>query len=332
MIPVRDTVPSRNYPIVTHSIIGINVVFFLMQMMHVMNVDRFVYYYGLVPARYSSSHYSQYFTSFEQVAAFFSYMFIHGGFLHLLGNMWSLYIFGDNVEDYFGHFRYFVFYILCGLASGISHLVLNVNSNIPTIGASGAIAGVMGAYLLLHPRAKILTLIPIIIIPYFVEIPAYFFLGFWFIMQFFNATVSQGNAGGVAWWAHIGGFMFGIMLLKFLPTLPSTGVSDRLREVTVKKKTPKLQVIHPAARGNEPDLYGSLTVTTLEAFGGTEKLVNIPWGFQKRLYKVIIPARTKSGNLLRLSGLGKIMPDGRRGDLFLKVTVAALNKPMQGTF
>ncbi len=214
MIPLRDINPSRNFPVVNTLLIGINVVVFFLQMSQGNEMDRFVYTYGLVPARYAISHVSAYFTPFQQVFSFISFMFLHGGFLHLLGNMWSLYIFGDNVEDRLGPFRYLLFYLLCGLASGVSHLLLNMNSTIPTIGASGAIAGVMGAYLVLHPRSRILTLIPILIFPWFVEIPAFFFIGFWFVLQLLNAAGSHGGGGGIAWWAHIGGFLFGIVFLK----------------------------------------------------------------------------------------------------------------------
>ncbi|MCP5053816.1 MAG: rhomboid family intramembrane serine protease, partial [bacterium] len=245
MIPIRDTIPSLNYPVVNTSIIGINVVIFLLQLMQGGDMDRFIFLYGLVPARYSIPHVSSYFNTGQQLLSLVSFMFLHGGFIHLLGNMWSLYIFGDNVEDRLGHLRYLLFYLLCGFASGLSHLVLNLQSNVPTIGASGAIAGVMGAYFILHPNAKILTLIPIIFIPWFIEIPAYFFLGFWFILQFINAAGSQGATGGIAWWAHIGGFIFGILFLKLFLVLPGAGVTDKVRHLTAKKKTPKLQVIRP---------------------------------------------------------------------------------------
>jgi hypothetical protein len=257
----------------------------------------------------------------QQLFSLLSFMFLHGGFWHLLGNMWSLYIFGDNIEDRLGPFRYLVFYLLCGLLSGFTHLIFNLHSNIPTIGASGAIAGVMGAYLILYPNAKILTLIPIIFIPWFVEIPAFFFLGLWFVIQFISATGSHGGAGGIAWWAHIGGFIFGIVCLKVFLALPRTGVSAPVRKVTAKRKTHRLQVIRPVGPGKDPHLYGVITITSFEALTGTLKLVNIPWGFQKRLVKVAVPAGVHAGSKLRLKGLGKITPDGHRGDLFLKVAI-----------
>jgi len=322
MIPIRDTIPSKNYSVVNNSIIGINVVVYLLQISMVPDLNRFVYIYGLVPARYSIPQISSYFTTSQQLFSLLSFMFLHGGFWHLLGNMWFLYIFGDNIEDRLGPVRYLVFYLLCGITSGLSHIIINLHSNIPTIGASGAIAGVMGAYLILYPHAKILTLIPIIFIPWFVEIPAFFFLGLWFFIQFISAAGSHGGIGGIAWWAHIGGFIFGIIYLKILLAFPGTGVSAQMRKVTAKRKTHRLQVIQPVGPGKDPHLYGTITITSFEALTGTLKLVNIPWGFQKRLVRVSVPAGVQEGSKLRLKGLGKTTPDGLRGDLYLKVAIA----------
>jgi membrane associated rhomboid family serine protease len=321
MIPLRDTTPTRSYPVVNLTLIGVNVVLFIVQLSQGSEWNRFVYTYGLVPARYSIPRYSEYFSIFQQTLSFLSYMFLHGGFVHLLGNMWSLYIFGDNVEDRLGPLRYLGFYLLCGVASGVSHLLLNLDSNLPTIGASGAIAGVMGAYFILHPRSKILTLIPILFIPYFIEIPAYFFLGIWFVLQFINATISPGQAGGVAWWAHIGGFVFGIIFLKLLLILPETGWPINIRRVTARKKTPRLQVIRPAGLSPDPHLYGVITITPHEAAGGTRKLINIPQGFRKRLLRVTVPPGVRAGSKLRLKGLGKESGSNVRGDLYLKVAI-----------
>lgn len=321
MIPIRDTIASKNYPVVNNTIIGINVVLFLFELSQGANLDRFVYIYGLVPARYSMPQISSYFTTGQQLLSFLSFMFLHGGFWHLLGNMWFLYIFGDNVEDRLGPFRYLVFYLLCGITSGLFHLLLNLHSNMPTIGASGAIAGVMGAYLILYPHSKILTLIPIIFIPWFIEIPAFFFLGFWFVLQFLNAAGSHGNIGGIAWWAHIGGFVFGIVFLKIFLVLPETGVSGKMRRVTAKRKTHRLQVVRPGGLGKDPHLYGTIDITSFEALTGTQKLINIPKGFQKRIVKVIVPPGVKEGSKLRLKGMGKTGSDGQRGDLYLKVII-----------
>jgi membrane associated rhomboid family serine protease len=325
MIPIRDTLPSKNKPLVNNSIIGINIVIYMVQLAQGANIDRFVFYYGLVPARYTVPQMAAHFTIGQQVIALISFMFLHGGFMHLLGNMWSLYIFGDNVEDRLGPLRYTIFYLLCGLMSGVSHLLLNPHSAIPTIGASGAIAGVMGAYFLLHPTAKVLTLIPIIIIPWFVEIPAFFFLGLWFLIQFVNAAGADGATGGIAWWAHIGGFVFGMIFIKLIGALPSAGVSKRVRKVTAKKHSHRLQVIRPASSPKEDNLYGTIEITPYEAAAGTKKLVNIPWGFQKRIVNVLVPAGMSEGKVLRLKGMGKIKSDGGRGDLLLKVRVTPLS-------
>jgi len=198
MIPIRDTIRSETYPIVNMVLIATNVVLFLVQLS--VGMGAMIHTFGLIPLRYS--HPTMHVSTGQQIVSFFSFMFLHGGFLHLIGNMWSLYIFGDNVEDHLGHLRYLAFYLLCGLASGASHLVLNWQSPIPTIGASGAIAGVMGAYFILYPRAKVLTLIPIFFFIQFVELPAYVFLGIWVLFQFLNAAGASAQAGGIAWWAN----------------------------------------------------------------------------------------------------------------------------------
>jgi hypothetical protein len=217
--------------------------------------------------------------------------------------------------------RYLVFYLLSGLASGAFHLFFNLHSNIPTIGASGAIAGVMGAYLLLHPHSKILTLIPIIIIPYFIEVPSYIFMGVWFFLQVINAAGSQADMGGIAWWAHIGGFISGMFFLKMALLLPATGASQPLRKMATKKKSHHLQVVRPVSTTNSPDLHGIITVTPFEAASGTVKVVNVPWGFHKRIFNVTVPPGVREGSKLRLRGMGQILPDGSRGDLYLKVQI-----------
>ena len=321
MIPLRDTVQARKYPVVNNVLIGINVLVFLFQLSLGAEGERFIYIFGLVPARYTNPQISVYFSTLYQLFSFLSFMFLHGGFWHLLGNMWTLYIFGDNVEDRLGHLRYLIFYLVCGLASGLSHLLLNLNSTVPTIGASGAIAGVMGAYFILYPRSKILTLIPIFFIPYFLEIPAYFFLGLWFILQFISAAGSHAEAGGVAWWAHIGGFIFGMLCLKVLLVLPAPKAPGVFRRATERRKTPHLQVIRPIGPGPDPNLYAILNITAHEAAAGTYKLVNIPWGFHKRLFRVVVPAGIQEGHKLRLRGLGKQSTAGEQGDLYLKVQI-----------
>lgn len=325
MIPIRDTVTSKNYPVVNTTLIAINVVVFFFQMSMGAGLEKFVYTYGLVPARYSVPYIASHFTIAQQLFALISFMFIHGGFWHLLGNMWSLYIFGDNVEDRFGSFYYLIFYLLSGLISGLCHLFINYNSAVPTIGASGAIAGVMGAYLILYPNAKILTLIPIIIIPLFVEIPAFFFLGFWFVLQVFNAAASNAFSSGIAWWAHIGGFVFGVFSLKLFNILPVSSFAGTLKSASLKrKKTPRLQVLRPSGPARDFNLYEVIQITPYEAVAGAKKMVNIPWGFSNRFYNIVIPAGTREGTILRLKGMGWRTPDGQKGDLLLKVHIQQL--------
>jgi membrane associated rhomboid family serine protease len=321
MIPLRDTIQSRNYPVVNVTIIVINVLLYLFQTAQGHNLTKFIFTYGLVPARYSVPAIAAHFTLFEQVFSFFSFMFLHGGFWHLLGNMWSLYIFGDNVEDRLGPGRYLLFYLLCGFASGLTHLFANTHSQVPTIGASGAIAGVMGSYFLLYPGSRILTFIPIFFIPYFIEIPAFVFLGLWFLFQFLSATGAPAQGGGIAWWAHIGGFVFGIILLKTFLWIPEWGVPKRASSKISKKKTHRLQVVKTAGSTESPDLYGSVVITPLEAQLGTKKLINIPSDPKKRLVRVAVPPGSREGVLLRLSGLGRQINGDRRGDLYLRVMI-----------
>jgi membrane associated rhomboid family serine protease len=321
MIPIRDTTQSQNFPIVNTAIIGLNVLLYFVEFLQGQGLNQFIFTYGLVPARYSVPEIAAYFSFGQQVLALFSFMFIHGGFWHLIGNMWSLYIFGDNVEDRLGPLRYLLFYLLCGWASGLSHLFINWHSRVPTIGASGAIAGVMGAYLLLHPRSRILTLIPIFFLPYFVEIPAFFFLGLWFVLQFLSAAASHGQAGGIAWWAHIGGFVFGVIFLKLFLKLPALGVTSKLRHLTSKTKTHRFQVVRTKGSADDPHFYGQISITPFEARFGTRKLINIPWGFQKRLFRVTVPPGVHHGTTLRLTGMGKQVDAEQRGDLYLKVLI-----------
>lgn len=181
-------------------------------------VTDFVYAYGVIPFRYLQIFPRDPVEALTPLTA----MFLHGGWLHLLGNMLYLYIFGDNVEDMLGRVRYLLFYLLCGAASFGTQILLQHNSMVPNVGASGAIAGVLGAYMLLFPRARVVTLLPLFFFFPVVEIPAFFFLGIWFLMQFFSGAATLGRTdaltGGVAWWAHIGGFLAGMLLLRvFLP-------------------------------------------------------------------------------------------------------------------
>lgn len=320
MIPIRDTIPSRNYPVVNVTLIAINIAVFFIQMSQGPEMERFIFTYGLVPARFSMPAISSHFTLSHQILSLISFMFLHGGIMHILGNMWMLYIFGDNVEDRLGSFYYLIFYLFCGLASGLFHLFLNFHSMVPTIGASGAIAGVMGAYFILYPHAKILTLIPIIVIPWFVEIPAVFFLGFWFFMQVFNAASSGAMAGGIAWWAHIGGFVCGIISLKVFNVLPEKSLAGSLKHASVQRRTsPRMQVLKTSHRSL--DEHMEIRITPYEAAAGAKKMINVPWGFYNRFFKVTIPPGARDGMVLRLKDAGPQSLEGHPMDLFLKIRI-----------
>jgi len=203
MIPLRDIIPSRTTPYVTISLISLNVLVFLYELTLGRAVDAFTLYFGLVPA------------AFSWVTVFTS-MFLHGGILHVAGNMLYLWIFGDNVEDRMGHGRFVVFYLLCGVAAALAQTITAPDSVVPMVGASGAIAGVMGAYFVLYPKSRIVTLIPLFFFFQVIEVPAILFLGIWFVMQFLSGvgsivtTAGGGPAGGVAFWAHVAGFVAGI--------------------------------------------------------------------------------------------------------------------------
>jgi membrane associated rhomboid family serine protease len=322
VIPLRDTIQSKTYPITRNAIIGINVLVFLWQLAQGPYLKRILYLYGMVPIRYSSPGISGDFTFVQQVVPFFSYMFLHGGFLHLLGNMWFLYIFGDNVEDRLGPSRFLAFYILSGMAAALIHLATNWHSPLPTIGASGAIAGVMGAYFLLFPRSRVLTMVPIFFFPLLFELPAIFFLGYWVLIQFFYASVSGGQAGGVAWWAHIGGFIFGLATVKLFFALPRTGISQRLARSLQRRSTPRLQNIRPS-EGEELNVHGTIVITPREALWGARKFVSIP--HKRRTVVVTIPADIGDGTRLRLRDMGRTSPHGERGDLYLTVKIAGVD-------
>lgn len=239
MFPIRDDVPSTRIPVVNSTIVVICGLVFLLQLAGGDGGERLAEEYGFVPARMTQpdrpliiphrelvrtpqglaiqeSERELRPTPIAPVATLLTCMFLHGGWMHIIGNMWFLVIFGDNVEDRYGHVGYLLLYLGCGLAASLLQLMASPFSPIPTIGASGAIAGVMGAYMIMFPRAQVLTLIPIFIFLQFVVLPAPLFLGFWFIFQLVAASFADTGAGGVAWWAHVGGFLTGLGVTYWL--------------------------------------------------------------------------------------------------------------------
>lgn len=253
MIPIRDSIPSTRTPVVTIGLIAVTALVFLLQVQDPQGdlIER----YGLVPARlFGGGGPLQAYTLQDTVyglvreprelaaaaipdwLTLFTCVFLHGGFLHFAGNMWFLWVFGDNVEERMGRLGFLGFYLVAGVLASLTHLLTQQDSTVPTIGASGAIAGVMGAYMLLYPKSQVLTLLPIFFL-FFVVIPAPVFLGIWFLLQFFQGTMSLSNldSGGVAWWAHIGGFAFGALvawgmrMFDWLQPPPPTVVFTRRR-------------------------------------------------------------------------------------------------------
>ncbi len=209
-IPLKDLNPRRTYPIVNTTLILVNVLVFIYQYtLPPYAFKTFMIANATVPARFPAwlSGHAPFDAAFLPLL---TSMFLHSGILHIAGNMLFLWIFGDNVEDFYGHFTYLFFYLVCGIGSGLLHVLFNMTSAVPALGASGAISGVMGAYGILYPRARILTLVFIFLVP----IPAVIILGYWFILQFLSGVSSLGAAasGGVAWWAHVGGFLLGMLI------------------------------------------------------------------------------------------------------------------------
>ena len=233
MIPIRDTVPRQHFPFAVWALIAINVYVFIRELALPQDMtEQFIYLFGLVPARFTHADWAAGVGFPHTYLPFFTTMFLHGGWLHIIGNMWVLWIFGDNVEDRMGPFRFLLFYLLCGLAAGVVHVLTNPSSTVPAVGASGAIAGVMAAYFALFPRARIIAMFPILFYPVFFQVPAFIYLGFWFLTQFFSGTLaiaSHREVSGIAWWAHVGGFGAGILLFSLFlrpreprPVSPST--------------------------------------------------------------------------------------------------------------
>jgi hypothetical protein len=215
MIPLRDTIPSHSFPLVTVTIIATNVLVFLYEVGLGPSIERFLLVYGFVPARYLYLSQGETWNLPARFGPMLTSMFLHGGWFHLIGNMWTLWIFGDNVEDRLGKGRFLLYYVTCGIAAAYLHYLTGPTSGIPVVGASGAIAGIMGGYFVLFPRAQILTLLPIFVFIQIVTVPAVVFLAFWFIAQLFNGLVASAArmGGGVAWWAHVGGFVAGALMI-----------------------------------------------------------------------------------------------------------------------
>jgi len=219
MFPLQDSIPRRQSPLVTITLILVNCVIFIFELsLSQPMLERFIYLFGVVPVRFIDPAWGDEIgITVNSYWPFLTSMFLHSGWLHIISNMWVLWIFGDNVEDHMGHVRFLVFYLVCGVVSSVFHLVTNIHSTVPAIGASGAIAGILGAYFLLFPLSRIIVVFPVFFWPFFFELPAFIYLGVWFFIQFFSGTLSlvlPGNAGGIAWWAHIGGFFTGIILYR----------------------------------------------------------------------------------------------------------------------
>lgn len=212
MIPIRDENPTHQVPVVTYLLIVFNVTAFVLQVSLGQNSQALIDQFALHPARLTSN------PSLTNIMNIFTSMFMHAGLAHIIGNMLYLWIFGDNVEDRMGSFRYFLFYIFGGLLASLAHVLTNPTSTVPTVGASGAIAAVLGAYFVLYPRQKVVTLIPLGFYMRMTVLPAGLVLGAWFLLQFFQGVASLGgpDVGGVAFWAHIGGFVVGLALGKIL--------------------------------------------------------------------------------------------------------------------
>ncbi len=219
MIPIRDRNPSGTFPYVTIGIIIVNILIFLYELSLGSGLGEFIMKFGVVPLKVS--YYSQVpgLSFINTFFPFISSMFLHGGFVHLIGNMWFLWIFGDNIEDKLGHFKFTAFYFLCGIIASSVHVFFNSQSNVPCVGGSGAIAGVLGAYMITFPHARVVTIVPLFVFIQVMELPAIFVLGFWFVIQFFNGAASitaSASGAGVAWWAHIGGFAAGVIILYII--------------------------------------------------------------------------------------------------------------------
>jgi membrane associated rhomboid family serine protease len=223
LIPLKDLTPRRSFPIVTLLLILVNVAIFLYQItLSPHAAQTFVNTYAVIPSRIQSALAGHHYSLAAALLPLFTCMFLHGGWLHIIGNMWFLWIFGANVEDRMGPIPYLIFYLLCGVGSSIAQTAFSWGSHIPALGASGAISGVLGAYIIFFPTSQIYTLVTLFIIWFRARIPAIVFIGLWFLIQALSAYGTLGGAGhieegGVAWWAHIGGFVLGLFLAKVIP-------------------------------------------------------------------------------------------------------------------
>ncbi len=222
MIPIRDDAPRSTTPYVTYFLIVLNVLVFLFEIALAPEArDVLVRQFGVVPVHITALLHGSDLTGagWLNLLPILTSMFLHASWGHVLANMWALWLFGDNIEDHLGHFRYLVLYFICGIAAGAVQIVTSPNSNVPTVGASGAIAGIMGAYFLLFPSARVLIFFRIFFIFW---LPAWLVLGYWFVVQFLSGAATAivpnaQNAGGIAFWAHVGGFLCGVALIKLFP-------------------------------------------------------------------------------------------------------------------
>jgi len=217
MFPIGDSVPARSVPVATRALILINVVVFFFELgLSHDSVEQLFYLFGLVPKRFTDPEWAA--SIGFPIGTYWpilTHQFLHAGWLHIFANMWALWIFGDNVEDRMGPVRFTIFYLTCGAVAGLTQLLINPDSTLPSVGASGAIAGVFGAYVLFFPTARLVVLFPILFFPFFFEVPAVFYMAIWFSTQLLSGTlavIGPGQVGGIAWWAHIGGFIGGMLL------------------------------------------------------------------------------------------------------------------------
>lgn len=241
MIPLKDDAPRLSTPYITYFLLAANIIVFLFELMVQQGgqraLDRFIFEFGVVPVRLPIVFLNQgyvpgdlvyelgtrYVPFTQGIVPIFTSMFLHGSWLHLIANMWALYIFGDNVEDHLGSFLYLLLYLGSGVAAALVHTAFNLSSSVPVVGASGAIAGIMGAYFVLYPSARVLTLVPFLFV-FFVWLPAWIVLGYWFVAQFLSgaatAIARTQSSGGIAFWAHVGGFAAGAVFIRMFPSRP----------------------------------------------------------------------------------------------------------------